>query len=92
MDFNYTLKYRTFDQLFEDVTVDFATYALENMIEPQQLIKVAKRVTYDLGLRVNMTKEVLLEVCNGKVKLPDDFFTFNFAFVCGDYTVKLLQL
>lgn len=88
MDYNYTLKYRTFDQLFEDVTVDFASYALENMIEPQQLIKVAKRVTYDLGLRINMTKEVMLEVCNGKVKLPDDFFTFNFAFVCGDYTVN----
>ena len=23
MDYNYTLKYRTFDQLLEDVTVDF---------------------------------------------------------------------
>ena len=57
MDFNYTLKFRTFDQLLEDVTIDLNTYALENLIEPQQLIKVAKRVTYDLGLRINMTKE-----------------------------------
>jgi hypothetical protein len=41
MDYNYTLKYRTFDQLLEDVTVDLNTFALENMIEPQQLIKLA---------------------------------------------------
>ena len=71
MDFNYTLRYRTFDQLLEDVTVDFNTFALENMIEPQTLIKVARRLNYDLGLRINQTKEVVLEVCHGKVKLPD---------------------
>jgi hypothetical protein len=88
MDFNYTLRYRTFDQLLEDVTVDFSSLALENMIEPQQLIKVAKRVTYDLGLRINQTKEVVLDVCHGKVKLPDDFYTFNFALVCGKYAVQ----
>jgi hypothetical protein len=88
MDFNYTLKFRTFEQLIEDVSVDFSGYALENMIEPQQLIKVAKRVTYDLGLRINMTKEVVLEVCHGKVKLPDDFYTFNFAFICGEFSIN----
>jgi hypothetical protein len=88
MDFNYTLKYRTFDQLFEDITVDFSSYALENMIEPQTLIKVAQRVTYDLGLRINQTKEVILDVCHGKVKLPDDFQTFNFAFICSDVVLN----
>ena len=45
-------KYRTFTQLMEDVSIDFSTYALEGMIEPQQLIKVATRVNYDLGLNV----------------------------------------
>lgn len=85
MDFNYTLKYRTFDQLLEDVTVDLNTFALENMIEPQQLIKLTKKINYDLGLRVNQTKEIILEVCHGRVKLPDDFYTFNFAFICGNY-------
>ena len=85
MDFNYTLKMRTFDQLLEDVTIDLNTYALENMIEPQQLIKVARRVTYDLGLRINMTKEVILEVEHHKVKLPDDFFTMNFGSICGTF-------
>jgi len=85
MDFNYTLKYRTFDQLLEDVTIDLNTFALENMIEPQQLIKLARKLNYDLGLRINQTKEVILDVCHNKVKLPDDFYTFNYAMVCGDY-------
>ena len=88
MDFNYTLKYRSFNQLLEDVSVDLNTLALENMIEPQQLIKLAKKLNYDLGLRINQTKEVILEVCHGKVKLPDDFYVFNFALLCGTYTVN----
>jgi hypothetical protein len=83
MDYNYTLKYRTFDQLLEDVTVDLNTFALENMIEPQQLIKLAKKLNYDLGLRINQQKEIILDINHGKVKLPDDFYTFNFAYICG---------
>ena len=66
-------KYRTFDQLLEDVMVDFSNYALEGMIEPQQLIKVATRVNYDLGLRIHRTKEVVLDVEHGKAQLPSDF-------------------
>lgn len=85
MDFNYTLQYRTFDQLLEDVTIDFNTFALENMIEPQTLIKLVRKLNYKLGLRINQTKEVVLDVTHHKVKLPDDFYTFNFAFVCGDF-------
>ncbi len=85
MDQNYTLKYRTFDQLLEDVSVDMTGLALENKIEPQQLIKMARKINYDLGLRINQTKEVILEVCHGKVKLPDDFETFNLAYICGDF-------
>ena len=88
MDYNYTLKYKTFDRLLNEVLSDFNTYSLENMIEPQQLIKVAKRVTYDLGLRINMQKETVLEVCHYKVKLPDDFYTFNYALVCSERVIN----
>lgn len=86
MDFNYTLRYRTFDQLLEDVTIDLNTFALENMIEPQQLIKLVRKLNYELGLRINQQKEALLEVCHGKVKLPDDFYVWNYAMVCNEYT------
>ena len=89
MDYNYTLKYRTFDQLLEDVTVDFSSLALENMIEPQQLIKLAKKLNYDLGLRINQQKEIILDVTHGKVKLPDDFYTFNFAYICGSFKTSV---
>ena len=80
-------KYRTFNQLYEDVSIDFANYALENMIEPQQLIKVATRVNYDLGLRIHRTKEIILDVEHGKVKLPFDFAYLNYALRCGEYTI-----
>ena len=89
MDYNYTLKYRTFDQLLEDVTVDLSSLALENMIEPQQLIKLAKKLNYDLGLRINQQKEIILDVTHGKVKLPDDFYTFNFAYICGSFKTSV---
>jgi hypothetical protein len=87
MDFNFTLRYRTFDQLLDDVMIDFQKYSLENMIEPQTLIKVVKKINYDLGLRINQTKEVILDITHNKVKLPDDFYTFNFALICNDYVV-----
>lgn len=80
-------KYRNFNQLLEDVSIDFATYALEGMIEPQQLIKVATRVNYDLGLRIHRTKEVVVDIEHGKAKLPYDFAYLNYAFRCGDYDV-----
>jgi len=78
-------KYRTFDQLLEDVSIDFSSYALEGMIEPQQLIKVAIRVNYDLGLKINSTKELLVHIEHSKGKLPKDFKYLNYAYVCGEY-------
>jgi len=80
-------KYRTFDQLLEDVSVDFATYSLEGMIEPQQLIKVATRVNYDLGLRIHRTKETIVEIEHNKGMLPTDFAYLNYAFICGEFEV-----
>ncbi len=81
-------KYRTFTQLMEDVSIDFSTYALEGMIEPQQLIKVATRVNYDLGLRIHRTKEVVLDIEHGKAQLPMDFAYLNYAFRCGSYKIN----
>lgn len=81
------LHYRTFDELMEEVNTDFNVYSNEGMIEPGSLIKVAQRVTYDLGLRIHKTKERVLEIENGKAKLPDDFYVMNYAMLCGKYTV-----
>ena len=81
-------KYRTFDQLLEDVSIDFSTYALEGMIDAAQLIKVATRVNYDLGFKIHRTKEVILDVEHNKARLPHDFAYLNYAFITGDYTVE----
>lgn len=81
-------KYRTFTQLMEDVSIDFSTYALEGMIEPQQLIKVATRVNYDLGLKIHRTKEVVIDVEHGRGQLPMDFAFLNYAFLCGEYHIN----
>ena len=85
MNYNYTLKYRTFDSLLEDVKTDLRSFTTEGNIEPAQLIKVAMRVNYDLGLRIYKTKEKMLNVENGRVRLPEDFYVMNFALVCGEY-------
>ena len=82
------IKYRTFDELIEDVSIDFSTYALEGMIEPQQLIKIAMRVNFDLGLRIQRQKQEILDVDKGKVKLPSDYYSLNFAFMTGTYRVE----
>ena len=76
------LKYRTLNDLLNEVRTDFVMFDTENMIEPAQMIKVAQRVNYDLGLRINGTKEVVLQIEKRKVKLPDDFYVANFAYLC----------
>ena len=75
-------QYRTFDDLLDSVKIDLYTWDLEGLINPQQLIKVALRVNYDLGLRINQSRSKAIEIHNGKGKLPDDFYVLNFALVC----------
>ena len=88
MAFNYTLKYRTFEAVLADAASDFKKYQLQDLIDPQDLIKVAKRVNYDLGLRIHTTKERVLEVEKGKVRMPNDFYVLNFALSVGNYKTK----
>lgn len=84
---NYMFQYRTFEQLMAEVQSDFSKFHLEDYIDPQSFIKVAKRVNYELGLRIFKTKEAVIEIENGRGKLPNDFYVVNFAFVLGKYKV-----
>jgi hypothetical protein len=81
----YTLKYKTFDQLLAEVKSDLESHNTEGLIKPYQLIKVAKRVNYDLGLRIHQTKNIVLEVDHGRVKLPEDFMILNYAYLLGNF-------
>lgn len=80
--------YKTFNQLLDEVIVDFYTFNLEGMMDPQTLIKVAIRVNYELGLRIHKEKDIILEVEHGKAKLPDDFYVLNYANMVNRYTVQ----
>lgn len=84
---NTELKYKTFDELLGEVAIDFTIYNNEGLIEPAQLIKVAQKVNYDLGLRIHGTKEKLLDIEHKKVKLPDDFYVLNYAYLTSTYKV-----
>jgi hypothetical protein len=84
---NTELQYRTFDELMADVYTDFEQYNLENMINPQQLIRVVTRVNDDLGLAINKTKDAVIDICNHKGRLPVDFQILNHMYVCGKYSV-----
>ena len=75
------LKYRTYEQLLAEIQSDFKKLYLQDYINPQEFIKVAKRCNYELGLRVFKTKEAVLEVEKGKAKLPNNFNVLNFAFI-----------
>lgn len=91
MSNNYTLQYRTFDTLMADVNSDLPKYHLGDHIQPHQLIKIANKVSYDLGLRIYQTKQVLLELDKGRVRLPSDFYVLNYAFMCSEYTTQVYQ-
>jgi len=77
------LQYRTFDDLLESVRSDFYTYDQDNFINPQELIKVAIKINYELGLKINQSRGKIIEVKNGMGRLPADFYVMNFAMLCG---------
>lgn len=76
------IQYRTFDELLDSIKIDLRHYELEGMIDPQQLIKVAMKVNFDLGLKVNPSRSKAITISKGKGKLPLDFHVLNFALIC----------
>jgi hypothetical protein len=78
----YNLKYKTIDALSADVKSDMKSFDVDNMIEPQDLIRAARYVTKDLGLKLHMTKEAILSVDYNKAKLPLNFHFFNYGLLC----------
>jgi hypothetical protein len=82
-----SLSYRTFDELLNEVYIDLPSLTREGMVEPAQLIKIAQKCNYELGLKIHGTKETMLELEHGRAKLPSDFYILNLALVCGHYRV-----
>ena len=70
-----------------EIQTDFRNFDLDGLINPQDFIKIAKRVNYDLGLRVFKTHETVLEIEKGKTKLPNNFNVLNFALIVSHHKV-----
>lgn len=77
------LQYRTFDDLMYSVRSDLYTLDQDNFINPQELIKIAIKINYELGLKINPSRGKMIDVVNGRGKLPADFYVMNFAMLCG---------
>jgi len=77
------LQYRTFDDLMNSVRSDLYTFDQDNFLNPQELLKIAIKVNYELGLKINPSRGKIIEVHNGKGKLPADFYVMNFGMLCG---------
>jgi len=82
---NTELKYRTFDELVDSVSIDLKMYDVENFIEKQSLIPVSRKINHLLGVKISMSREKIIPVFNGVAKLPCDFDVLNFAFVCNGH-------
>lgn len=82
------LEFRTLDQLLDEVKVDLYAYDQQSNIQTAELIKIAQRCNYDLGLRITRTRETILEIEHGRAKLPANFSIMNFALVCQSYKVS----
>lgn len=76
------MKYKSAQDIFDSVQEELDVYAQEGKIDTSKLIKVIKECNAFLNLDINDEKNVLLEVKNYKVKLPNDFIALNFAILC----------
>jgi len=55
-------------------------------IDAAELIKIAQQINYELGLRIYSWKETMIEVDNGRARLPADFHQMQLALICHHYT------
>lgn len=81
------LQYRTYDELMSAVLSDWRTLDLEGFIDPGDYIKVAQMCNRQLGIKVQQEHLRVLPVCKGKVRMPNDFYALNYAFVCVDQVI-----
>ncbi len=78
----YTVNYKTFNQLMADIEDDISSISEENYISPDKFIKVVQTCNSNLSVKINPSKDDIIEIENFKGKLPVDFKLLNSAYVC----------
>jgi len=79
------ISYRTFDELLDSVRLDLISFNSAGDIDAANLIKKAQQINYELGLRIYMQKETMLEVEHHRAKLPADFHQSLLTLICHNY-------
>lgn len=86
-------KYISLDELLSSVRSDLHEYDNNSLILEDRLLKVIYRCNEKLGVKLNKSKQVLLEVKDGKADLPKDFFKIEMLFAtCVTSIPPQLQL
>lgn len=80
------IKYRTFDELLTEVKSDFPLMDQDGMIDPQDYIKHAKYINARLGIKIRTNKQRIIEIRNGRGKLPSDLEIFNYGAMLMTHT------
>jgi len=79
------LFYRTFDQLLDACRIDLYAYQQSGDIDAANLIKRAQAINYELGLKIHMAKETVVDIEHSRAKLPADFYQLQIALLCHHY-------
>lgn len=73
-------KYIKFEDVLNSVKSDLHLFDNNALILEDRLLKVIYKCNEKLGLRLNKSKQILLEVKNGKADLPFDFYKIEMLF------------
>ena len=79
------LSYRTLDELIDAVRTDLKSFNQSGDIDTGDLIKIAQKVNYELGLKIYMPKQTVIEIAHRRAKLPADFYQLQLALICYHY-------
>jgi len=73
-------KYIKFEEVLNSVKSDLHLFDNNGMVLEDRLFKVIYNCNDKLGLKLNKSKQILLEVRNGKADLPFDFYKIEMLF------------
>jgi len=76
------LRYKTYDQLMASVESDIDKFTDEGYVNRGLFIKEIRKVNADLGLKINIERETMLEVKDYVALLPPDFLFLQLAMAC----------
>lgn len=83
------INYKKGKIILDQVAEDLHTYDDQGLIDYSKLYKVLRTCNSTLGLKLNPEKTEMLTVSNFKTRLPDDFVSLNFSYLCTTKTINV---